>query len=118
MGELWFAAVPEEFWPEGISDKIKGPQWDEVYGDRMQEIVIIGIDLDKEGVTKALNTCLMTSDEIINFNILKAISICNNLKELSTEELKIMVNENGEEFITTTNEYTQTLEDPFPKWLT
>ena len=116
-GVPWFAAVPEEFWPEGISDKIKGPQWDDTYGDRMQELVIIGVNLDKEGVSRALNTCLMTNDEIINSNILEAISICNNLKELSTEQLKIMTDENGEEFITTTNKYNQTLEDPFPKWL-
>ena len=74
----------------------------------MQELVIIGVNLDKEGVSRALNTCLMTNDEIINSNILEAISICNNLKELSTEQLKIMTDENGED---------QTLEDPFPKWL-
>ncbi len=37
--------------------------WDEKYGDRSTEIVLIGIHLDKEGVLKALNETLVNDEE-------------------------------------------------------
>ena len=33
--------------------------WDPVYGDRMIKLVFIGRDLDREGITKALDACLV-----------------------------------------------------------
>ena len=33
--------------------------WDPEYGDRMQKIVFIGRDLDREAITKALDACLV-----------------------------------------------------------
>ena len=33
------------------------------YGDRQQELVFIGQNLDQEHVTKMLNQCLLTDDE-------------------------------------------------------
>ncbi len=38
--------------------------WDETWGDRRQELVIIGQDLDEATVTKALDTCLLTDKEM------------------------------------------------------
>ena len=32
--------------------------WDETYGDRMQKIVFIGQNLDKEEITRLLDECL------------------------------------------------------------
>ena len=32
--------------------------WDEKYGDRMEKLVFIGQNLDKEAITKALDECL------------------------------------------------------------
>ncbi|WP_165797783.1 GTP-binding protein [Heyndrickxia sporothermodurans] len=38
-------------------------EWDPVYGDRKTELVLIGIDMDKVGITKALDRCLLTTEE-------------------------------------------------------
>lgn len=38
--------------------------WDPVYGDRRQEIVIIGIDLDRAALEARLDACLLTADEL------------------------------------------------------
>jgi G3E family GTPase len=39
-------------------------KWDSFYGDRMNELVIIGQDLEKEIITKELQSCLCTFEEI------------------------------------------------------
>jgi len=40
-------------------------RWDEVYGDRMNELVLIGIDLNKEQIEATLDECLLTDEEMI-----------------------------------------------------
>ncbi|MFJ6209071.1 GTP-binding protein [Lysinibacillus sp. NPDC092081] len=63
----WVAALPKEQQqdvflqsPEVLED------WDEEFGDRMTQLVIIGVELDKESVIKELDTCLLTEDEFNN----------------------------------------------------
>ncbi len=46
--------------PEVLED------WDEEFGDRMTQLVIIGIDLDREDITKQLDNCLLTNEEFQN----------------------------------------------------
>ena len=62
----WWAAVPKNEWnledPNMIEDVRKN--WTEPYGDRRQEIVIIGTDIDKESITKRIENCLLTDDEL------------------------------------------------------
>ncbi|MEO1052559.1 MAG: GTP-binding protein [Bacteroidota bacterium] len=41
-----------------------GSRWDEKWGDRMNELVFIGKDMDKDGITADLDKCLLTEDEI------------------------------------------------------
>lgn len=115
-GVPWFAAIPEELWPEGSKKSIKNSKWDSAYGDRSQEIVIIGINLDKEEITKVFNSCLMTSLEIKNAKILEAISVVS-LNDMSVDGLNMMVDKLGEGFLTTSTDHDHGLNDPFPKWL-
>ena len=115
-GAPWFAAIPEELWPKEIKDNIKGPHWDKIYGDRSQEIVIIGINLDKKLITNILNICLMTNKEIEDAQILSAI-YTPSLDDLSDEELEKMIDKQGEEFLSNSFNHKHGLDDPFPKWL-
>lgn len=61
----WWCTVGERFWPKEKSEKKKIYDiWDKQYGDRRQEIVFIGTDLDQDAITKALDSVLLTDDEI------------------------------------------------------
>jgi hypothetical protein len=39
-------------------------RWQAPFGDRQHEIVIIGIDMDKESIIKGFDACLLTEEEI------------------------------------------------------
>ena len=57
---MWWAAIPREHWshPEGQRPD-DHPRWDPRYGDRAQELVFIGQEMD-EAVTRArLDACLL-----------------------------------------------------------
>lgn len=63
-GFFW-AAIPEEEWmqdEEGMEEIKK--IWEEPYGDRRQELVIIGIKMDQEAIRKELEACLLTDEEL------------------------------------------------------
>ncbi|MEM1097392.1 MAG: GTP-binding protein [Planctomycetota bacterium] len=61
----WFASVPKEHWPDDPETlKWIEERWDENTGDCRQEIVFIGVRLDREGITKKLDECLLTDEEI------------------------------------------------------
>ena len=55
----WYATMPQfqlrEF--QKNNPKIK-KDWKEPYGDRMQKLVFIGQNLDKEAITRTLDKCL------------------------------------------------------------
>ena len=40
-------------------------RWDSVYGDRMTEVVMIGIDMDRAEIEESLDKCLLTDQEMI-----------------------------------------------------
>lgn len=61
----WFAGTPKERWPldpESIAAAMS--RYEEPYGDRMQEIVFIGIDMDEASLRNQLDSCLLTQDEL------------------------------------------------------
>ena len=44
-------------------ESIEG-KWDKEFGDRLNELVIIGQDLEKEKIEKQLDDCLCNAEEI------------------------------------------------------
>ena len=63
---LWRKSLPEKDWEKmgGNPSYIK-QRMDKEWGDRMQELVIIGQDLDQKLITKELENCLLTEEEIL-----------------------------------------------------
>ena len=62
---LWMAAIPREEWdldPEEQADL--DDRWDPLLGDRMTELVFIGVDMDHDAIIAALDSCVLTSEEI------------------------------------------------------
>src|SRR5690606_8333285 len=61
----WWSSVPDELWPddeivrESIQTEFRGP-----YGDRRQELVIIGDKLDRADIRKRLDACLLDDSEM------------------------------------------------------
>jgi hypothetical protein len=48
-----------------ISEKAENHYWDDTYGDRIIELVFIGIDFDKDEIIKNLDYCLLNTDEML-----------------------------------------------------
>jgi len=44
-------------------------KWNKIWGDRLNELVIIGQDLDKEKVKRELEACLLNEDEINHYQL-------------------------------------------------
>ena len=56
----FYATMPEEELMQLMArDPMLQRDWDEQYGDRMQKLVFIGQNIDKEGITQALDACLV-----------------------------------------------------------
>lgn len=61
----WLIATPQDQWPEDSEERqeiirqMTGP-----YGDREQELVFIGITMDRDAIMAGLHTCLLTAEEI------------------------------------------------------
>ncbi len=55
----WWAAVPERRWPVSEEGRTRmRAHWQEPYGDRRQELVFIGADMDRATITAALDASL------------------------------------------------------------
>ena len=64
-GRFW-KSVPKKDWPEDEESlDIINKQWVEPFGDMRQELVFIGQNLDKKGMTEALDDCLLSDEDIL-----------------------------------------------------
>ncbi|MGM0433152.1 MAG: zinc metallochaperone GTPase ZigA [Pseudomonadota bacterium] len=65
MAGLFWASMPDEYWPEDREYRqMILRKWQSPYGDRRQELVFIGQNLDKAGLERALDACLLTDQEM------------------------------------------------------
>ncbi|NQZ19210.1 MAG: GTP-binding protein, partial [Bdellovibrionales bacterium] len=61
----WWCTIGERFWPKDEAERqLILDIWDESYGDRRQEIVFIGTELDRDQITKSLDGALLTEEEV------------------------------------------------------
>ncbi len=65
-GGAWWAETPRAEWPSEDPELLAelNSVWDEVWGDRRQELILVGQDLDAPATRKALDECLLTESEM------------------------------------------------------
>ncbi|MEM9352303.1 MAG: GTP-binding protein [Planctomycetota bacterium] len=66
---LWWAAAPDDEWPEDTPENAEllediRSEFDDPFGDRRQEIVFIGIEMDRPVIESMLEDCLLTDEEL------------------------------------------------------
>ncbi len=61
----WWAMVPRKQWPRDTENRrFISERWEEPWGDRRQELVIIGAGMDTDGLRTLLTDCLLTDTEM------------------------------------------------------
>lgn len=62
----WYAAIPEDEWVFEDEEELAyfKDNWDPVFGDRYQEIVLIGMGMDEARLRDMLDSCLLTETEL------------------------------------------------------
>ncbi len=66
LAGFWWAGTPKEHWPND-TEQLAGinKRWQEPFGDRQQELVIIGIHMDKNQLIAEFDRCLLTPTEML-----------------------------------------------------
>ncbi len=65
---FWWTAVPVQRWPASPEwREMIREHWDDLYGDRRQEIVFIGSGMDKQALTARLDACLADASDPVTF---------------------------------------------------
>lgn len=61
----WIAAYPEEERKQIFQEDPEILEhWDEIHGDRMTELVLIGIEMNQKKIIDSIENCLLTNDEM------------------------------------------------------
>ncbi|MBM4253563.1 MAG: GTP-binding protein [Deltaproteobacteria bacterium] len=61
----WWASIPKSKWPDdaNFNTWMEGI-WKKGFGDRRNELVFIGVNMDQNSIRKKIESCLATEDEI------------------------------------------------------
>lgn len=62
----WFASIPKDDWEFETEDDYQTflSEWDDTFGDRQQEIVLIGQNMNQNELTALLDACLLNDSEL------------------------------------------------------
>ncbi|MDP2248520.1 MAG: zinc metallochaperone GTPase ZigA, partial [Nitrosomonadales bacterium] len=65
LAGMWWASTPDANWPtdEEHLQSIRA-RWEKPFGDRQQELVMIGINMNKAALIEAFDACLLTEEEL------------------------------------------------------
>jgi G3E family GTPase len=62
---MWYAALSKEDWPDDDESRRQlARDWQDPWGDRRQELVFIGAELDEPGLRARLDTALLAPEEL------------------------------------------------------
>lgn len=65
-GAMWWAAMSKDKWPQdSLLLRDLHQSWQEPWGDRRQEMVFIGIDMDQKWIEGELEQCLLSDDDML-----------------------------------------------------
>ncbi len=87
----WYTLIPKEQWgvEEGSNDHdVIMSKFAEPHGDRRQELVFIGTDLQTENITADLNKCIMTKKELKKYKFYSDASSLAKEEKSGAEEHK------------------------------
>ncbi|WP_298670709.1 GTP-binding protein [uncultured Sphingomonas sp.] len=61
----WWASIPKHHWPDDDRfERFVAHHWDDPWGDRRQELVFIGIGMDKGRLRDGLDACLLPAEAL------------------------------------------------------
>ena len=63
LGYWWTAVSKDDWTPEQVEALRRNPHWHEIWGDRRQELVFIGTDMNETAIRHALNECLIGASD-------------------------------------------------------
>ena len=66
----WWQCVPQEEWPVDEAEVATiMKDFDGAYGDHRQELVFIGVKMDKAAIVRAFDECLLTDAEMDSYRM-------------------------------------------------
>ncbi|ETR76270.1 hypothetical protein X566_17030 [Afipia sp. P52-10] len=72
---FWWANIPVERWPsDPYWRQTLKKNWNALYGDRRQEIVFIGTDMDEQAIRARLDACLVAGEPGMNIKAWSKLS--------------------------------------------